>query len=312
MRRVFQSVAVWTIAVVALIWGEDRSLAGTMYVANIDSVSKIDGNDQVTTLAVVNFPDFTPLGVAVDKAGNVYVSNDSDRFVEKFSPTGVDLGVFASFPIRFGGGTAGGLAFDSAGNLYLGEDFAGGLIHKFSPTGVDLGPFVQQAPNASSFAMAFDSHGNLLSTDENQGLLYKYSPAGVELAAISVPGGAYGLAVDKDGTAYVGGFDGGIRKISATGVDLGVIATPDDGVLGLAIGPDGDLYAAYGFLLNEIHRFSLDGQDLGTFATGGGLNFPAGIAFAPVPEPGSWLVLGMGIASLVGSRFMRRRRVAGP
>jgi DNA-binding beta-propeller fold protein YncE len=53
--------------------------------------------------------------IAFDKSDNLYVTNSAVNAIRKFSPTGEDLGDFA---------TAGldvpvGLAFDTSGNLYV-------------------------------------------------------------------------------------------------------------------------------------------------------------------------------------------------
>jgi DNA-binding beta-propeller fold protein YncE len=75
-------------------------------------------------------------GLAFDLAGNLYVSNNQSSTIEKFSPTGIDLGVFASTGLN----QPYGLMFDSAGNLYA-CNRGNSTIEKFSPTGADLGVF---------------------------------------------------------------------------------------------------------------------------------------------------------------------------
>ena len=70
--------------------------------------------------------------------------------VRKFSPTGTDLGVFAS------AGLDGpqGLAFDYSGNLYVANRFVN-TIRKFSSTGTDLGVFAGTGANILSSGLAF-------------------------------------------------------------------------------------------------------------------------------------------------------------
>jgi sugar lactone lactonase YvrE len=77
-------------------------------------------------------------GLAIDRTGNIYVSNFNSSTIEKFSPTGVDLGVFASAGVH----SPHGMIFDSAGNLYVANN-ASQTIEKFSSTGVDLGVFAR-------------------------------------------------------------------------------------------------------------------------------------------------------------------------
>jgi sugar lactone lactonase YvrE len=64
------------------------------------------------------------LGLALDRAGNLYAANVGDGTIHRFSPTGADLGVFATVREP----TA--LTFDSAGNLYV-SDIFDNTIHKF-------------------------------------------------------------------------------------------------------------------------------------------------------------------------------------
>jgi hypothetical protein len=94
-----------------------------------------------------------PFGLAFDSAGNLYVSNSRGNTIEKFSPTGEDLGVFAST------GLAGplGLMFDRTGNLYVANS-ANSTIEKFSSTGEDLGMFAHTGGGPHFLAMFRPSH----------------------------------------------------------------------------------------------------------------------------------------------------------
>jgi len=83
-------------------------------------------------------------GIAFDVHGNLFVSSFSTNIIEKYSPEGVDLGVFASI----GAGSAYGLAFDREGNLYV-ANFSG-VVRKFSPTGADLGAFANASTGLSN------------------------------------------------------------------------------------------------------------------------------------------------------------------
>ena len=56
-----------------------------------------------------------PVGLAFDSAGNLYAANQYSSHIEKYSPTGADLGVFA----KSGLSSPFGLAFDKAGNVYV-------------------------------------------------------------------------------------------------------------------------------------------------------------------------------------------------
>lgn len=138
------------------------------------------GSAQVTLGA---FPGFTatagvPEGVAVDRAGNVYVSvgNTNDQ-VWKYSPSGVgtllsDLGASS--------GGAGGLAMDDAGNVYMCRFADEPGVYRITPDGqaVKLPGTEQMAmPNA----LTFDNQGTLYVTETLSGDLAsgQFGPGGI-------------------------------------------------------------------------------------------------------------------------------------
>ena len=73
---------------------------------------------------------------ATEQTQNLFVANQSTNTIREFSPTGADLGNFATTGLN--GPT--GLAFDKHGNLYV-SNRGDGTIRKFSPSGADLGYF---------------------------------------------------------------------------------------------------------------------------------------------------------------------------
>ncbi len=101
--------------------------AGNLYV---DSQTGIvyESSATGTSLGAVASVSGIANGLAFDSSGNLYVGNYSLSQVEKFSPTGVDLGTFASTGLD----NPSGLAFDKAGNLYV-ANYANGTVEKFSP-----------------------------------------------------------------------------------------------------------------------------------------------------------------------------------
>lgn len=80
----------------------------------------------------------------------------------------------------------------------------------------------------------------------------------------------------------VSNWFGGVSLFDGTtGAFKGEIASESDNTEGILVGADGRIYCADA--LNDVIR-RFDGQDgdyLGTFASGGGLNGPHGIAFGP-------------------------------
>jgi DNA-binding beta-propeller fold protein YncE len=287
-----------------------------LYVADSgdNTIEKIDASGHVSQFAAAGLN--VPLGIVVDKAGNVYAGNDSAPTIRMFSPGGTDLGNFATAG-QFG---VLGLAFDSSGNLYAGSDALVNSILKFSSTGTSLGNF-----NMTTFTtqvatgLAFDTAGNLYYADLDSNAIHKLSATGADLGVFvsTALTGNIGLAFDRSGNLYVSNinvgsdpFDGTVHEYSSTGTDLGVFATmKGTGIVGLAFDQVGDLYAA-GFDSGTIREFSPTGADLGDFATG--LSNPAFIAFSPasVPEPHSLILSGFGMVITLSHVWLRSRRPA--
>jgi sugar lactone lactonase YvrE len=210
--------------------------ADTFFVANfgVNSITKYDanGNGSSFTSAFVNGPN----GLALDSSGNLYVTTNNNT-IEKFSPNGTDLGVFASTGVN----NAMGLAFDSSGNLYA-ANFVGNTIEQFAPDGTDLGVF---ATVIRPTGLAFDTAGNLYVANFGNTILH-FAPDGTPLGIFANTGlnNPEGLAFDSLGNLYAAnnGSDT-IEVFSASGVDLGSLATVGlSGPIGLAFDGADNLY----------------------------------------------------------------------
>lgn len=263
------------------------------------------------TVVVGQTPRHGPTGIAVDQSSNFYVAYVNGGIIEKFSPTGTSLGIFAN-------GLAGptGLAFDSTGNLYVSLQTAQ-TVEKFSSTGTDLGVFASGGNLLVPDALAFDSTGNLYVANRDLTTIEKFSSTGTDLGVFANTGAGKsgGLAFDSLGNLYVSLRDNSVvLKFSPLGASLGTFASNVGSPGGIAFDSAGNLYVADS---NEagnntgngrILEFSPTGTSLGTFANTGNDTWPTfgGGAIAFVPEPSALMSLAMGAATLLG---FRRRRV---
>ena len=234
-------------------------VADTFFVANqgADSLFRYDENGNATlfTNAFLN----GPIGLALDAQGNLFVSTNSNT-IEKFSPTGADLGTFANastglnFPM--------GLAFDRNGNLYA-ANFAGGTVEKFTPAGV-----------ASVFAnvisptgLAFDANGNLYVANFGN-TIERFAPDGSALGTFASSGlnDPEGIAFDSLGNLYAANNGSStIEKFSPNGVDLGTFVQGLAAPVGLTFDSLGNLYVVNS-QTNSISKIAADGT-LSNFAT---------------------------------------------
>jgi sugar lactone lactonase YvrE len=124
-----------------------------------------------------------PQGLAFDTTGNLYVAES--KLIEKFSPTGTDLGqvVVADNPE--------GLAFDSSGYLYVAMvgigngDPEANSVHRITPGGVDLWTFVNTG--IQPWGLLFDSGGNLFVSETAMNTVQRFSPKGTVLPFAAAP-----------------------------------------------------------------------------------------------------------------------------
>jgi sugar lactone lactonase YvrE len=179
-----------------------RKIAGT-------TISTIAGNGQgnfggdggPAISAQLSYPE----GVAVDSAGNVYISDLLNNRVRMVTPTGT-IATFAGNGVPGFGGDGGaaasaqlnqpaGLAVDSSGNVYI-ADSNNAVIRKVTPQGV-------------------------ISTVAGTGATEGYSGDGgaATKATLMAP---IGVAVDKAGNLYIADYYGWIREVNASS---GVITT---------------------------------------------------------------------------------------
>ncbi len=124
---------------------------------------------------------------------NLFMSSNDGQtgVIFEFTPGGVQS-TFAS-----GLSNPQGLAFDSTGNLFVG-DAGSGAIYKFAPDGM-RSTFALGL--SSPLGLAIDSAGNLFVAD--YGDIYKFTPDGVRTTFASGLEGPWGLACDSAGNLFV-------------------------------------------------------------------------------------------------------------
>jgi sugar lactone lactonase YvrE len=238
--------------------------AGTVYVADTgnNTIRKIDTNGIVSTLAgLAGHPGSTngvganarfrnPWGVAVDRAGNVFVADMSNDTIRKIKTNNVvvtvagqagvigdvdGFGADAQFNSPFA------VAVDDAGNLYV-ADNANDTIRKITPSRVvstlaglpgNAGSTDSNGNNARFWnpqGLVVDGAGNIYIADTGNNTIRKITPMGEVTTLAGLPGesgtadgvgkdarfnGPAGVAVDRAGNIYVADTNNhAIRKIA--------------------------------------------------------------------------------------------------
>ena len=195
-------------------WGVAVDAAGNVYVADKynNMIRKISPAGVVTTLAgsgtagsangtgaAATF--YSPSGVAVDAAGNVYVADDGNNMIRKINSSGLVSTLASSFSFPSG------VAIDAVGNVYV-SDQGTQSIRKISPSGVVSALAGSGAPGsangtgaAASFnqpiGVAVDAAGNVYVGDEGNNLIREISPSAV---VSTLAGGGIGFATNGAGT----------------------------------------------------------------------------------------------------------------
>ena len=186
-----------------------------------------------------------PSGVTTDAAGNVYVADQGNSQIMKFTATGDLLGKTAAAGPGPGQlASPRSVATDAAGNAYV-SDSSNNRIQKLTSSLV----FVRE---------------------------WTGSPA---TTALNFPAD---LAVDAGGSVYVADRDNSrIAKFTGDGVFQTSWLMPGATPTGVAVEPNGNILVT-AQSLNAVHRFTPTGSALTGFGSGGAtagqFNAPAGIA----------------------------------
>jgi sugar lactone lactonase YvrE len=249
---------------------QPRPVSATMYVANSGANAIEKYSDGVGTV-FANTGLSVPEGLAVDVSGNVYVANQGNSTIMKFTPVGVGS-LFANSNLS----SPRGLALDSVGNLFVANS-GGGTIVKFTPGGVGS----LFATVGSPAGLAFDSAGNLFATTAGN-TITKFTTNGVATLFAQAGRAPGALAFDIAGNLYVGnGDDNTVGKFTPAGVGSIFASNSLSGPLGLGFDKAGNLYVVNNHN-GTVNVFTPCGAG-SVFATG--LTGPTFLAFAPQAPP---------------------------
>lgn len=245
--------------------------AGNLFIADHDNnrIRKIDTGGKIATVAGNGWQGVigdgnsatlamlkSPRGLAMDTAGNLYISDtqndrirkiDADGIITTVAGKGDDPSVSSTGDGEpaIGARIIGpeGIAVDAAGNLYI----ANGTIRKVDTSGIittvagnemmgpgysgDGGPAASAQLNDPE-GVAVDAAGNLYIADTGNDSIRKVDPNGIITTVVSNGGPLYtgilnhplGIAVDASGNLYIADtYNSLVRKLSLRG-DLTTVA----------------------------------------------------------------------------------------
>ena len=196
---------------------------GTIHTAAGMAIAGYAGDDVPATDALLN----TPSGVAVDRAGNLYIADTDNNRIRKVDQSGI-ISTFAGTGVPGLSGDGGlatiarlssprGLALDSFGNLYI-ADTGNHRIRMVTPSGVistvagsdpgsagDGGP-ATQAKLRDPSRIAVDPDGSLYIADTSNSRIRKVAVGGL-ISTLAGDGGELlrpvGVALDKDRNLFI-------------------------------------------------------------------------------------------------------------
>src|SRR6516165_3668572 len=175
-----------------------------------------------------------PTGLALGPRGELFVSCRHDGTIHRVVPSG------QSEQWVEGMGIATGLAFDRAGNLFVGD--RSGTIFKISPQR-EIFVFATLEPSVAAYHLAFHPTGELYATGPTTSSfdrVYRISQGGDVTTFFRGLGRPQGIAFDRQGNLYVAASLGGRRgivRISQLGrADL---VLSGGAIVGMALLPSG-------------------------------------------------------------------------
>lgn len=267
---------------IAVMYPSDLKAGTIVTVAGTGAVGD-SGDHGPATKAQLNQPG----GVAVDRAGNVYVSCMWSGAVRRIAANGTITTVLKPGILHM----PNGLALDGAGNLYIAE-LAGARVHKLAPDGTltTVAGTGQEARRGEGGEDDVDATSSRLGapamvTVDDAGNLYfseflgcrvrKVSPKGIirTVAGNGSPGfngdgisarssqlcKPYGLALDRTGALLIADSrNKRVRKVTPDGIIHTVAGPLDAEPWGITLNHDGDLFIASPHA-NDIRKMRSNG-----------------------------------------------------
>ena len=192
-----------------------------------------------------------PGGVAVDSAGNIYVSDTRRNRIVKFSSQGEPLAHWGQPGDEDGNfNYPQGLAIDSADHLYV-ADVLNNRVEKFAADGTFLKEWGEPGSETGQFNrpynIAVDNKDNVYVVDSENNRSQEFTSDGSYIRTFS--GGSValnspqGIAVDLKGNVYVGNRNSGrVEKFLSDGTSQPGFDWP--GVHDVAVDATGNIYLA--------------------------------------------------------------------
>jgi DNA-binding beta-propeller fold protein YncE len=228
--------------------------AGSTYVAA----------SSVTTLVSTGLNQ--PQGVALDGAGNVYIANEGNRAIKKWTAANNSVTTLRSwgFPSE-----PSGVAVDGAGNVYI-ADFGNKTITEWTAANSNVLTLVSSGLSSPD-GVAVDGAGNVYFSDFYNGVIEMWTAANSNVATlVSGLHNATGVAVDSGGNVYLADYgNSAIKKWTAANSNVtALVSSGLDNPGGVAVDGAGNIYIANTFT-NEVQEWTAANSNVTTLLSSG-------------------------------------------
>jgi DNA-binding beta-propeller fold protein YncE len=214
---------------------------------------------------------------AAESAPHVLISNFGDEFTSGIKRFDATTGAFV-YDFALTNATIRGMALGPDGKLYAANIQANTVIRIDPETGQALGVFTSGGDLTFPKGVAFGPDGHLYVSDLNAVKRFNGSTGAYMNEVVALPA-VSDLKFGPDGRLYLARVNSLLQYDAGSGKLLKQIwPGPFES---LTFAPNGDLYASE-LSGDDVFRFEAGTFTyLGVFASGGGLNDPAGLAFGP-------------------------------
>jgi len=282
--------------------------AGNLYVSDSGNSRVQQFTSEGQFVAKFGIPDYqstsddtlvfyNPVGLAIDKDGNIYVADNADSRIVKFNhgQLSANWGGPAKNEGKFDGPA--GIAINTEGHVYV-IDQGNDRIQKFTSDGQFVSKWGNEGDGDGQFqtptGISTDQAGHVYVADTSNHRIQEFTASGEFVRELGTEGSGPGelsnphdVTVDIHGDVYVTDTDNNrIQKFTSEGVfEWGSLGTGDGQLeypVGIAVDSSGGFVYVADTNNDRIQKFTSDGDFLakwsGEFGTGERLNDPWGIA----------------------------------
>src|SRR5882757_6485488 len=213
-----------------------------------------------------------PLGVAVDRAGNVYIADSGNGRVLKETPS---VGGFTQSTV-VGSGLSNpyGVAVDGAGNVYVADTYNNRVLEETPSAGGYTQSTVGSGTPYTPLAVAVEGTGNVYILGD-QGLILKETPSSGSYTETTLPttslSAPAGVAVDASGNIYVTDYNANVvlKETLSSGsyIQSTMVGSGLSNPYGVAVDGNGNVYIGDS-QHNRVVRLQTAAENFGVQAIG--------------------------------------------